>query len=413
MVASADGSEVRRLAELEKPDQVVLNGPAWSADGKTIVVAARSLRDGPHFLVVGIDVATGAATRLEGRWTGILDLDWVPGTDSFVLAATEVGLSSPQLWQIRYPTGERRRLTYDLNGYTSLSISQDASSLAAVQTEAVSNLWVSSATDPASGVQITRGRGRADGQGGLDWTPDGRIVFVSGASGEPQIWIADADGRNAQQLTAAEQEPVFGLSVTPDGRHVIFQRMAARHMRIWRMNMDGSEQRWITDGSLDQGPVAAPGGLVYFLRVVPGGTRAFRVSIDGGAPVQVSEDPFRPIDVSADGAQLLGVLWNATAQRSSLAIMSATGGAPRLLDAPSFNGSFTADGKGVIYPAVERGAVRVDQLDLASGKVATFGSVRDFVFHGALSPDGKRLVLSRGGVISDVVLVTMKHGADE
>jgi hypothetical protein len=62
---------------------------------------------------------------------------------------------------------------------------------------------------------------------------------------------------------------------------------------------------------------------------------------------------------------------------------------------------------------VERGAVRIDQLDLASGKVATIGSVRDFVFHGALSPDGKRLVLSRGGVISDVVLVTMKHGADE
>ena len=49
-----------------------------------------------------------------------------------------------------------------------------------------------------------------------------------------------------QPLTAAAQEPVRSLGVTPDGRYIVFHRLADRHMRIWRMKMDGSEQRWNT-----------------------------------------------------------------------------------------------------------------------------------------------------------------------
>ena len=33
------------------------------------------------------------------------------------------------------------------------------------------------------------------------WTPDGRIVFASTRSGSPQLWIMDANGSNARQVT--------------------------------------------------------------------------------------------------------------------------------------------------------------------------------------------------------------------
>ena len=410
MVANADGTDVRRLAELEKPDRITLNGPAWSADGRTIVAAAQSLRDGPHALIVGIDVASGATTPLDGRWNNVLDLEWVPGSESFIAAAVEVGHAAPQLWQIRFPSGERHRITNDLNSYSSLSLSSDRSSLATVQTEVVSNLWVSNTSDPAAGVAITRGRGRGDGQTGLDWTPDGRIAFVSGASGTPQIWITDPEGRDIRQLTAGPQEPVFRLSVTPDGRYVAFQRLADRRMRIWRMNLDGSDQRLLTDEDLDQMPVAAPDGLVYFFRVSSGVTHPFKVSIDGGPAVQISDEQFRVIDVSPDGSQLLGVAWDAEARRSALALMPAAGGPVRILSPiAAFVGGFTADGKGLIYPVVEKGTMRLEQFDLASGKVVTLGSVPDAILNAALSPDGKRLALSRGGVLSDVLLLGMRR----
>lgn len=413
MIANADGTNVRRLAELEKPDQIALNGPAWSSDGKTIVAPARSLRDGPHMLIIAIDVGSGGLARLDGRWNAVFDLEWVRGTRTFIAPVTEIGAPSPQLWQFTYPDAERRRLTNDLNTYSSVSLSADASRLTTVQAEAVSNLFVSTPENPAAAVQITRGRGRADGQTGLDWTPDGQIVFVSGASGRQQIWICDAEGQNVRQLTASPQEPVFRLSVTPDGQYVVFQRFSDRRMRIWRMRLDGSEQRVITNGDLDQGPVAAPGGVAYFHRIVNGAPRTFKVPVEGGEAVQVSEDNFRPIDVSPDGSQLLGVAWDARAQRSVLAIMPAAADAPPrfLSELPTFTGGFSADGKGIFFPVVGRGTVQIHRADLESGKVEPVASVPDFVFNGALSHDGKRVVMSRGGVLSDVLLLTLTRGA--
>jgi serine/threonine protein kinase/Tol biopolymer transport system component len=410
MIANADGTNVRKLAELQKPDQIALQGPAWSSDGRTIVAPARSLRDGPHMLIVAIDVASGEVTRLEGRWNSVLDLEWVRGTQTFVAPVADLLTASPQLWQFSYPGSERRRLTNDLNTYASVSLSADGTALTTVQAEAVSNLFVSAFDKVGEAVQITRGRGRADGQTGLDWTPDGQIVFVSGASGRQQVWIADAEGRNVRQLTASPQEPVFRLSVTPDGKYIVFQRFSDRHMRIWRMRLDGSEQRIITNGELDQAPVAAPGGMVYFNRIVNGTPRTFKVPIEGGEAVQVSEHNFRPLDVSPDGSQLLGIAWDAKAQRSVLGIMPAAADAPpRLLAGlPTFTGGFSVDGKSIIFPVVGRGTVQIDRADLASGKVEVVGSVPDFAFNGSLSADGKRIVLSRGGVVSDVLLLTLK-----
>ena len=167
----------------------------------------------------------------------------------------------------------------------------------------------------------------------------------------------------------------------------------------------------MTEGDLDQGPVAAPGGLVYFHRIVNGSPRTFKVPVDGGNPTQIGDHHFRPIDVSPDGSQLLGLTWDGEAQRSALAIMPASGEQPPRLLAriPAFVGGFTPDGTGVVYPVIVRGGVRLDRLDLASGQVAPFGLVPDLVFNGAVSRDGKRLVLARGGILSDVLLLTMRR----
>ena len=412
MVANADGTNVRRLAELKAPEQFALNGPAWSTDGKTIMAAAQSLRDGPHALIAGIDVATGAVTPMKDRWNSMLDLEWVAGTNTFLAAAADVGQAAPQLWQITYPSGERHRITNDLNTYSSLSLSADRKSLAAVQTEALANLWVVNMDNFAGASQITRGRGRGDGLNGIDWTSDGQVVFVSHAASGQQIWITDAEGRNPRQLTGAPHEPVFSADVTPDGRHIVFQRFADGRMRVWRMNIDGSDQRLLTDGTLDLAPVAAPGGVIYFARLVNGVPQPYKVPLEGGPAVALGHYNFRPIDVSPDGSQLLGVTWNPQGRRSVLGLMPSAGGPPRLLPGiPNFVGGFTPDGKSLIYPVPVKGGVGIARYDLASDTPAAIGALPGLAFQGSLSPDGKRLALSRGEILSDVLLLTMKTGS--
>ena len=162
MLASADGSNVRPLAQLQRPSQFTLNGLTWSADGRTILAGARSLEGGPHELIVAVDVATGEPRPMEGRWNSVLDLEWVEGTSSFVAAAAETGISTAQLWQITYPEGQRRRITNDLTSYRGVSVSADGTLLSTVQTTRQARIWIVSA-DGGEATEVATGPGRTIG----------------------------------------------------------------------------------------------------------------------------------------------------------------------------------------------------------------------------------------------------------
>ncbi|MEP6915902.1 MAG: protein kinase, partial [Acidobacteriota bacterium] len=237
MIANADGTAARRLATVDPPDQLQLSSPAWSPDGATIIQSGLSLREGPHAAIFAIDVKSGTASRVGGRWNYTGDMEWMPDGRAFLIAATEVGTAATQVWQVAFPSGERHRVTNDLNNYVGVSLSADARTIVTVQTENLSNLWVTPAADPAHPAQITLGRGRGDGLSGLAWAPAGRIVYGSVASGRPEIWIMHADGSDARQLTN-DTAPSVQPAVSPDGKYIVFQRFTPKGICLWRMSLE-------------------------------------------------------------------------------------------------------------------------------------------------------------------------------
>ena len=240
ITANADGSGPEPFGVLAAPYQMQLNGPSWSPDGKTILGSAQSLQGGPHVSVFAFDTATGASHEIGGRWPNVGDLEWMPDGEAFIMSASEFTDLTPQLRVVTYPEGERRRITNDLNNYLGVSVTANARTIATVQAERVSNIWVVPAGAGADGArQITSGRGRDDGLTGVAWTPDGRIVFSSSASGRPEIWIADRDGANQRQLTN-EAGPSISPAVTPDGRFVVYQKLLLEGLYVHRMGLDGS-----------------------------------------------------------------------------------------------------------------------------------------------------------------------------
>lgn len=55
------------------------------------------------------------------------------------------------------------------------------------------------------------------------WSPDSRrIYFISDRSGSSQIWMMDADGGNARQITRLSTEAA-GILVSPDGKKIVFE----------------------------------------------------------------------------------------------------------------------------------------------------------------------------------------------
>src|SRR5205085_10819615 len=54
------------------------------------------------------------------------------------------------------------------------------------------------------------------------WSPDSeRIAFISDRSGSPQVWLMDADGANARQVTNISTE-TGGVLYSRDGKNLVF-----------------------------------------------------------------------------------------------------------------------------------------------------------------------------------------------
>ncbi|HEX6623006.1 MAG TPA: winged helix-turn-helix domain-containing protein, partial [Pyrinomonadaceae bacterium] len=223
-VADADGANARALVTHALPE--ICGLPAWSPRGDTIayVLGTSESYDFGNVLlgVATLNVADGKETRVTPeRWMGISQLAWLPDASGLLLSAAERELSPSQIWRLSLADGEVRRVTNDLNIYLGASMTADASALVTVQTDRAPNIWVAPQGDAARAEQITSGTGKLDGIYGVSWAPDGRVVYASVASGNWDIWMMDADGRNQRQLTV-DARSNYGPSVSPDGRHVVF-----------------------------------------------------------------------------------------------------------------------------------------------------------------------------------------------
>ena len=410
MVANSDGSAARQLGSVEPPDQLQLNAVSWSPDGRTILTTFQSLREGPHNGCMAIDAETGAARSVCGRWTAVNDVTWMPDGRSFLASAVEFGGFTPQLWQVSYPSGERRRITNDLNNYIGVSVSADGRSIATVQAENISNIWVMPADASAPGSQITIGRGRGDGLSGISWTPDGRIVFSSTASGAPQIWIMNADGTGQVQLTN-DDRPSLAPAASGDGRYAVFQRIAEDGIFLHRVSLDASGSTRLTASGADFAPVTSRDGRwVYYYSPASGAPRPFKIPVDGGQPTALGDVYFRPVAVSPDDTRLLGISWDEKQRRSTLASLPVDGGVPTLLGLPAIAiASWSPDGQSVVYVDAQDGVLNLWSRALDGGtprKLTNFTS--DIVFWFAFSRDGRRLALARGTGSSDVVVIARK-----
>jgi eukaryotic-like serine/threonine-protein kinase len=407
LIANADGTGARELASLPLPARFQLDSPAWSPDGRTLLAIAT--KGAVKSAVFAVDVQNGHVSEVPGEWTAIRGVQWMPDGRSFILDGTDVGSQAValQIWSVSYPEGTRTRVTNDLNTYLSVSLSADGLSLAAVQNEVTAGIEVAALPDLTEWRRLTGEPGRADGTAGMAWLRDGRIVYTSSASGPSQLWMVNADGSNAHQLTSTvplAQNPF----PSPDGRWIYFDTVVSGGRCIYRIAPDGSGIEQITRGPNETHPVVSPDGSTVFLSLRQGGeNHAARVPAQGGDPTMISQRTFSPVDISPDGTQLVGPTWSEQDRRSVLGLIPAAGGEPTLLrDIPVVTATFTPDGRALLFPDLTTRPMRMMRRPLPDGVSTYVGPPLPVVtFNGALSRDG-RIAISRGSQQSDVVLLS-------
>ncbi|MEO6236268.1 MAG: protein kinase [Vicinamibacterales bacterium] len=404
MIASMDGTDARSLAQSPAPDRFQPEAPAWSPDGRTILATAGSSLGG---VIYAVDAATGAATRVGDKWGTLRDVQWLPGSRSFLATGVDFsGMATPQIWQVMYPSGERTRVTNDLNVYVGASVSADGHSLATVQMATVAGVYV--VDKPGDEPRpIATGTGLADGVAGIAWMPDGRLIYSSTASGLPQLWLTGHDGRDSRQLTSMRGPAQFPSSA-PDGKWIYFTSFAKEGVCLFRIAPDGSGLKQLTtDGDARNAVVSRDGTTLYFTANKSGKPQLMKVPADGGTPVAMHKAYFRVQDISRDGSRLMGVSWHEEQRRSVLAQYSLKDDALQLLPGFPLTASFMPDG-GIAAVQRIQGKSVVGTWPAGGGTFKPAAApMADVIFYGAVSSKGQ-IAVSRGQTTSDVVLIISK-----
>ena len=180
------------------------------------------------------------------------------------------------------------------------------------------------------------------------------------------MWRADADGANPKKLV----DKVVGSECSPDGTWVLYT----------------------SQGSL------------------------YRIPVEGGTPVEVM--PAKPLGaigtISADGKWIAYRYSDAERYpHQMMAVAPSAGGKPTQvfrLPGNSMGLKWAPDGKGVQFLWTTKGATNVWEQKLAGGEPAqvtnfTSGKIFDFSW----TRDGKTLLLTKGNVTKDVVMISFKE----
>lgn len=416
MVANLDGSGEREIAARPLAQSFVRRTVAWSPDGSTIAVGAVSRDNGESHEIFGVRVADGTIKPLTAlEWKSIQRVSWLrDGSGMIVVAADKNSWQRfSQLWSVTYPAGDARRITSDLNSYGSIaSLSADDSALLAVQAQSITNIWVAPATNFEQARQITFGsQGRYDGVYGIDWTPDGRIVYVALIGESRTIWTMDGDGQNARQLTAAGYGDT-NPSVTADGRYLVFQSNRSGSNDIWRSDKDGGNPLQLTEGGGNTEPHVSPDGRwVVYVSSRDGMSGLWRISTNGGETVRLTDKHAAWPRISPDG-KLVACGYASelhSREEGQIAVLSIEGGPPlKLFDVTRLanfrNGiRWTPDGRAVTYRDWADGIWRQPLSGEEPHRLP--GLPKEKLFTYSWSRDGQQFVFTRGTESRDVVLI--------
>ncbi|HEX6624434.1 MAG TPA: hypothetical protein VF064_12025, partial [Pyrinomonadaceae bacterium] len=417
VVAGEDGTGEQTVASYKLPERT--DYPAWSPDGSRIVhYVGGTDKDGYYVNLNAVSVADRKLVPVStARWRNIGPIAWLPDGSGLVISARDRASlpSTPmQLWFIPYPEGEAQKITNDVNNYVGVSLSADGRTVLAKQGWDVVNVWLAPAGETARVRQATTTG--SNGNSGLAWMPDGRLVYDSDASGNIDVWVMNADGTGQKQLTF-DQLVDNGAVASPDGRHIIFRSNRGVGWGFWRMNADGSNARELVsnvDGTFNIGGQFSPDSRWFYYVARDAATNkqtVFRVAVEGGEPEKVLDDKVGYVRLSPDGKWLFSTHLEAEfgATAKIYVFPSEGGAATRVIDAPADMldaRDWSPDSKSIDYVATREGVGNLWRLPLAGGKPRQLTDWKsDFIYRFAWSPDGKQLAVSRGTATTDLVLI--------
>jgi eukaryotic-like serine/threonine-protein kinase len=380
--------------------------PAWSPDGKTIVIPVPQADQGFNTALLAVDVVSGRQHLEASPPTRIYHFPaWMPDGNSLLVSDfSSVAALNVQLGILTYPDGQYRRLTTDTNAYLYPSVAADGRTIVASQVQQKYDIQIANLAQPDD-VRSVPLSSRSY-VWSWDWTHDGRIVLPQ----FPDIRIVKPEGGESVVYSDANH---FADQVVSCGSSYFVYRAASHTakttLNLWRMSTNGTDSKQLTFGSADADPeCSADGKWVYYIDETDNQALK-RVGIDGG-PSETILSPANGITVlSPDGKTVAGFEVRELDHKLTLKLYTIADKKFSYQDvdqSATWPLVFAPDGKGVIYSVRQKGIVNLWLQPLNSSPTRQLTHfISEDIVRVAISSDGSKIALERGHSESDAVLL--------
>ncbi|HEX8764898.1 MAG TPA: protein kinase [Candidatus Acidoferrum sp.] len=407
LVANKDGS----------PDRALFTGapilsdsytPAWSPDGKVIVIPLTQPTADTFTGLLVVDTASGKReTRPVPDAPLFLHPAWMPNSSGMIMTSVAIqnGLQNRQLLFVSYPQGQVRELTADTNNYWLLSLASDGRSLVTTQSQFKYEVSLAPSQSPDALRPLQLSSHLVVWW--WSWTPDGRLVFPQGG----EIRILDPKGGERVLLSDKSHLP-DQVAVCGNGRYLVYRQLgkaAKTAENLWRMGANGSNPTQLTFGHNETNVrCALDDKWVYYVDAADNFLPK-RVPLEGGMPETVFDSAIGGPALSSDGKVLVTFESHELDHKLMLKFISTTDKKTWYHDVDQRAArplEFTPDGKAVAYTVHEKGVdnLWLQPLDSSPCRQLThFTSERIAQF--AFSLDGSQIAFERGHTESDAVLL--------
>ncbi len=423
IIAGSEGENERILITRKYP-KVYGDEVSWSPDGK--LIAAPTLTRGATYAggMAVVDVAAGTETPIplkEEKLLRISQIAWM--SDGKGLIYTPYAADMGQRYQIRYaayPSGEVQNVTNDLSSYEDFSLTADCQTMVAVQREYSMGIWLTRENDFSSAVGINSKTAADDGERGITWTKDGKIVFVSSEGGAQNIWRMDADGSNPKPLTKDYKFGKLFPTLSVGGDAIIFFSRAVDPVTkelipgntFFQMDSGGQNVRQVVE-SYDAAFAAASANenwVVYTSRA-DGTFRIWKAPLKGGDAVKLTDvDSISPA-ISRDG-KLVAYFIREKSKPVKLGIVSIDGGdALKTFELPATANTdaglaWNKTGKGILFVNTLGTTSNIWTQPIDGSPSTPLTAFKEFqIARFALNPEGSRLAVARGSRNRNIVLI--------
>ena len=405
-----NGGGEQVVAERRLPETYTAAG--WSSDGESIGFSYVTYGGGYHAVVGILDLDDRKEKVITSpRWRIVDSLLWVPEGNSLVINAKDASDTRNQIWMLRRD-GRARRITNDLSDYEAASLTADGTKLVTLQKNQSSSIWIAPGGSAAEARRLVRATDNLDGLNGLVCMKDGVVVYSSSSNDARDLWAVNRNGGAPRRLTDGGSDIL--PSASSDGRTVVFMSTRSGGSNIWRLDMPTNAVSALTKGDFESSPSASPDGSWVAYHSNQAGVRTiWRVNAAGGEPVQVTNTASSWPSVSPDGRWIACSWFDTASGRIGIAVVPSEGGAPSQFFAIPVNAwmggnnhhvRWMKDGLACVGNSTGVANLVLQPLDGSAPRQLT--RFRDgHIFYFDWMPDGRDLVVSRGSVTSNVVMI--------